>query len=68
MMDCGRTVGFGSSRETPPASEGRAKRWKEGGTDERRGGIVDYSDPLEPGGLASGYQMIDLLKCLVEVA
>ena len=30
--------------------------------------IVDYSDPLEPGGLAAGYQMIDLLKCFVEVA
>jgi hypothetical protein len=40
MMDCGRTVGFGSLRETPPASEGRAKRWKEGGTDDAAGSSI----------------------------
>jgi hypothetical protein len=35
------------------ATNSSASAWKESGTAERRGGIVDYSDPLEPGGLAT---------------
>ena len=53
-----KTAGFLTTVETSsPASDGapgcRAVRWKGSRTDERRYGIVAYSAPLEPGGLAA---------------
>src|SRR5205823_10841691 len=56
--DGARNAGFLAVVETAsPASDGatgcRDARWKEGGTDERHNGIVAYSAPVEPGGLAA---------------